>query len=227
MADGFELSTKSKLLKAAITVFSNHGFAGGSVRQIADLAGTNIAAITYHYKSKKQLWQTTFIHLQERMIEAILKDQHQWCEMTAYERVKNTTKNFVRFCARHPELHRITLFETIHGSEMLDWLNEQKLSLFSQKSLEWVTLAQQEGVYTNGVPAFHLHFIATHASSSIFLMAPHIKEAIGVDVFEEEHIERFADSIVTMFLKDEGAENSIPRLDNLGIDQLVGSSAPG
>ena len=210
MSEEFELSTKSKLLKAAITVFSNHGFAGGSVRQIADLAGTNIAAITYHYKSKKQLWQAAFIHLQEQMIEAILKDQQLWSEMTAYERVKNTTKNYVRFCARHPELHRITLFETIHGSEMHDWLNEQKLTLFSRKSLEWVTLAQQEGVYTNGVPAFHLHFIATHASNSIFLLAPHIKAAFGIDVFEEEQIERFADSIVTMFLKDEGAKTSTP-----------------
>ncbi|MEP0189901.1 MAG: TetR/AcrR family transcriptional regulator [Erythrobacter sp.] len=221
MTDGFELSTKSKLLKAAITVFSNHGFAGGSVRQIADLAGTNIAAITYHYKSKKQLWQTTFIHLQERMIEAILKDQDRWGEMTAFERVKNTTKNYVRFCARHPELQRITLFETIHGSEMLDWLNEQKLTLFSQKSIEWVTLAQQEGVYEDGVSALHLHFIATHASNSIFLMAPHIKEAFGINVFEEEQIEKFADSIATMFLKDTGTESSTLHHDNLGIDQFV------
>ena len=155
------------------------------------------------------------------MIEAILKDQDRWVEMTAYERVKNTTKNYVRFCARHPELHRITLFETIHGGEMLDWLNEQKLTLFSQKSIEWVTLAQQEGVYQDGVPAFHLHFIATHASSSIFLMAPHIKEAFGIDVFEEEQIEKFADSIVTMFLKDERAETSMPHHDNLGVDQFV------
>ena len=104
---------------------------------------------------------------------------------------------------------------------MLDWLNEQKLTLFSQKSIEWVTLAQQEGVYKDGVPAFHLHFIATHASSSIFLMAPHIKEAFGIDVFEEEQIEKFADSIVTMFLKDERAETSMPQHDNLGLDQFV------
>ncbi|MEP0191911.1 MAG: TetR/AcrR family transcriptional regulator [Erythrobacter sp.] len=211
MTDGFELSTKSKLLKSAITVFSNDGYAGGSVRQIAQLAGTNAAAVTYHYKSKKQLWQTAFVHLQDQMIEAILKDQSQWAQMTAYERVTNTTKNYVRFCARHPELHRITLFETIHGGEMLDWLKRQKLTLFSQKSLDGVSLAQQEGVYTSDVSALHLHFIATHASSSIFLLAPHIKEAFGIDVFEEEQIEQFANSIVTVFLKDEKADLNRPR----------------
>jgi AcrR family transcriptional regulator len=31
-------STKSKLLKAAISIFGNQGYSGGSVRQIAELA---------------------------------------------------------------------------------------------------------------------------------------------------------------------------------------------
>lgn len=221
MLDGFELNTKSKLLKAAITVFSNHGFAGGSVRQIAELAGTNIAAITYHYKSKKLLWQTAFTHLQDRMIEAILQDQESWGQMTPYDRVKNTTKNYVRFCARHPELHRITLFETIHGGEMLDWLNQQKLALFSKTSTEWVSLAQQEGVYTKDVSALHLHFIVTHASNSMFLLGPHIKEAFGVDVFEEEQIDRFTDAIVAVFLKDPDSSTTKRDPSTDGINEFL------
>ncbi len=206
MRTELELTTKSKLLKAGITVFSDHGFAGGSIRQIAELADANIAAVTYHYGSKKELWKAVFTHLQNRLVEAIFADQPKWREMTAYERVRNTTRNYIRFCATHPELHRITLFETIHGGEMLDWLNEQKLALFSKKSMEWVSLAQQEGVYSQDVSAIHMHFITTHASNSVFLLAPHIKATFGIDVFEEEQIEKFTDAIMTLFLRDPDAE---------------------
>ena len=212
LAQKLELDTRSKLLKAGITVFSDHGFAGGSIRQIADLAGTNIAAVTYHYGSKKELWKAVFIHLQDRLIEAIFIDEDKWRDMTAHERGKNTTRNYVRFCARHPELHRITMFETIHGGEMLEWMNEQRLSLFSQKSMEWVSLAQQEGVYPLDVSTIHLHFITTHASNSIFLMAPHIKSTFGIDVFEDKQIDKFTDAIISLFLNS----NAEADLDALG-----------
>lgn len=202
-------------------MFSNHGFTGGSIRQIVELAGTNIAAVTYHYGSKKRLWQAVFTHLQDLLIEAIFADQHKWREMSAYERVKNTTRNYVRFCASHPEFHRITMFEMIHGGEMLDWMNDQKLALFSQKSMDWVSLAQQEGVYPSDVSTIHMHFITSHACNSVFLLAPHIKSTFGIDVFEDDQIEQFADTIISLFL------NSNPEagLGQLGADSLVVPSA--
>jgi AcrR family transcriptional regulator len=223
MQDKLELTTKSKLLKAAITVFSNHGFAGGSVRQIAELADTNIAAITYHYNSKKELWQAAFIHLQDHLIESIFQDQDQWAGMTPHERVRNTTGNYIRFCAKHPELHRIVLFETIHGGEMLDWLNQQKLALFSQKSIEWMSLAQQEGVYTSEVSALHLHFIVTQASQSIFLLAPHIQAVFGVDVFEDEQVEKFTDAIMALFVSSDGQAKSGAETSPQQLNEYVGT----
>ena len=209
MRTNIELTTKSKLLKAGISVFSDHGFAGGSIRQIAELAGANIAAVTYHYGSKKELWKAVFVHLQDKLIDAIFADQANWRDMTATERVKSSTRTYVRFCATHPELHRIIMFETIHGGEMLDWLNEQKLALFSKKSMDWVSLAQEEGVYSQDVSAIHMHFITTHASNSVFLLAPHIKATFGIDVFEEEQIEKFTDAIISLFVQEpnEAGEN--------------------
>ncbi len=221
MNSAMELSTKSRLLKAAVTVFSDHGFAGGSIRQIASLAGANIAAVTYHYGSKKALWQAVFTHLQNQLVDAIFVDQHKWREMTPYERVENTTRNYVRFCARYPELHRITMFETIKGGEMLEWLNERKLALFSEKSMEWVSLAQQEGVYSRELSAMHLHFIVTHASNSVFLLAPHIKQVFGVDVFEEEQVDKFADAMVNLFLRRDGDEGNEDVVVGAGLNEFL------
>ena len=46
---------KERLLKAALELFSQHGFDGTGVRALADAAGVNIAAVNYHFGSKENL----------------------------------------------------------------------------------------------------------------------------------------------------------------------------
>lgn len=196
----FELNTKSKLLKAAITVFSNHGYTGGSVRQIAQLAETNIAAIKYHYSSKEHLWRAVVSHLHEKLVNTVLQDEALWPDMTPKERVVNTTKLYVRFSACHPELHRIILFETIHRGERLKWLVDNHMSRFTDSSIAWMTLAQEEGVFPNDVSALHLHFITTAAAQMIFLMAPQIEHSYGIDVFEDSEVDQHIDAILKLFM---------------------------
>lgn len=52
--------TRARLLQAALRLFSEHGFARTSVRAIAVAAGTNVAAIGYHFGDKAQLYTATF-----------------------------------------------------------------------------------------------------------------------------------------------------------------------
>lgn len=52
--------TRARLLQAALRLFSENGFARTSVRAIAVAAGTNVAAIGYHFGDKAQLYTATF-----------------------------------------------------------------------------------------------------------------------------------------------------------------------
>ncbi|MEE8523011.1 MAG: TetR/AcrR family transcriptional regulator [Thermoanaerobaculia bacterium] len=49
------VDTKTALLDAAEAVISEHGFAGASLRAITANAGTNLAAVNYHFGSKEEL----------------------------------------------------------------------------------------------------------------------------------------------------------------------------
>ncbi len=49
------VDTKTALLDAAEEVISQHGFAGASLRAITSNAGTNLAAVNYHFGSKEEL----------------------------------------------------------------------------------------------------------------------------------------------------------------------------
>jgi TetR/AcrR family transcriptional regulator, regulator of cefoperazone and chloramphenicol sensitivity len=52
-------STRETLLNVAETLFGEKGFAAVGIREIADNAGANIAAIKYHFGSKNELYQET------------------------------------------------------------------------------------------------------------------------------------------------------------------------
>lgn len=52
-----EKDTRTKLLEAATELFAAHGFDRVSVRQVTEAANVNVAAVSYHFKNKKGLYQ--------------------------------------------------------------------------------------------------------------------------------------------------------------------------
>ena len=58
-----ELNTKTALIQAAGELFAQHGLEGTSVRAIAEKAGSNIAAVNYHFGSKENLYKETLLYV--------------------------------------------------------------------------------------------------------------------------------------------------------------------
>ena len=56
MGEGGETNTKERLLEEASRLFSQFGYNGTSVRQLAEKSGVNIAAVTYHFGGKPGLY---------------------------------------------------------------------------------------------------------------------------------------------------------------------------
>jgi AcrR family transcriptional regulator len=51
-----EMTTAETLVETARAVFARYGYDGASVRAITAEAGANLAAITYHFGSKRELY---------------------------------------------------------------------------------------------------------------------------------------------------------------------------
>lgn len=54
--------TKKRIIEVAAVLFSQKGFEGASVREIAKKAEVNLAAINYHFSSKQNLYEAVFAH---------------------------------------------------------------------------------------------------------------------------------------------------------------------
>lgn len=63
--------SRERLLHAALTLFAQRGFASTSTRQIAEAAGTNLAAIKYYFGDKAGLYRAAFFDLQSTPEEEI------------------------------------------------------------------------------------------------------------------------------------------------------------
>jgi AcrR family transcriptional regulator len=69
MAEGKNLQdAKEKLLAAATRLFAEKGFAGVSIRQLAETAGVNSAMISYYYSGKEGLYEAVLTTQYERLL---------------------------------------------------------------------------------------------------------------------------------------------------------------
>ena len=64
------VTTREQILKAAIRVFSKHGFAGGRVEHISRLAKTHDRMIYYYFGSKEKLFIEVLETIYQRVNDA-------------------------------------------------------------------------------------------------------------------------------------------------------------
>lgn len=87
--------TRDRILRAATEIFADCGYRGTSVRAICEKAGTNVAAVNYHFRSKEGLYIEVFRMLFDGFRKPLLAipDQvhdaaswrralHEWVEYT-------------------------------------------------------------------------------------------------------------------------------------------------
>ena len=79
--ENFSKSVQDRLLDSAEELFCEHGFEHTSIRDIAALAGCNIASVNYYFGGKQQLyeqvWRRHLIPLRDARIESIEKITQQ------------------------------------------------------------------------------------------------------------------------------------------------------
>lgn len=61
--------TRTRLLRAALTVFGRRDFDAASVRDIVQLAGANVSAVSYHFGGKQGLYLATAEFLADTLLE--------------------------------------------------------------------------------------------------------------------------------------------------------------
>ena len=106
--------TKARLLEAAGEVFAIHGFEGATVRTICDRAGTNLAAINYHFGDKEQLYVQAVLHAHRFGPGMPLESSE---DVSPAEELREYVANFLNHVVA---LERPTWYQTLMLREMVN-----------------------------------------------------------------------------------------------------------
>ena len=182
---------RSRILAAALEVFSTSGFEGASLRQIADRAGVMHQLVVYHYKTKEALWRAAII--------AILGDTA--AQLSAWraraelnspaQALRTMVREFVLFTARRPEFHRIATFEGRADNARIRWLIETYMRPYFELSTDLIRAAQAVGAARPGDPG-QLHYTLIGLVTQSLVFAHEYRTMTGLEPFDPVEIEKVA-----------------------------------
>ena len=190
-------ATRSALRDAALTAFARNGFNGASVRMITSRAGVNLGAITYHFGSKRALYEAV-LEGELRPLLGRVRAAATSADGSALDRIVGIVEAYFEHLALHPELPRLLLQEIAAGREPPAVVR----AVFGEVK-ETIARLQREGAAEGSVRQGHPVLTALSVVSQpvyLSLVAPMLRSLAGIDLAEPE-TRRLAIAHVTSFVR--------------------------
>lgn len=194
-AVGRSVQTRAALLATGRRVFARRGFDGASVRQITSEAGTNLGAITYHFGSKRGLYEAVLEEGLSPMVSRV--GEIAAGPGSGMDRIGRIVEAFFDYLGAHPELPRLLLQEVSAGKTP-----PPAVMAIIRRNVGHVTGILSDGWQDGSIRRGHPMLSALSIVSQpiyMTLMGPLLLELGGLDLREpgtrEEAIEHVRDVI--------------------------------
>ncbi|MCB0822247.1 MAG: TetR/AcrR family transcriptional regulator [Bacteroidales bacterium] len=117
-----DLNTEQKILEAARLVFTQKGFEGARMQEIADKAGINKALLHYYYRSKDKLFEGVFREAFFTMVPQVMDLLKS--EMPLFEKIRFFTSNYIEIFINNPFIPGFVLHElSVNPKRIVDLLS--------------------------------------------------------------------------------------------------------
>ena len=179
-----------RILAAALSAFAERGFHGATTREIAAAAGVPQGLVAYHFESKQALWEAAVDSVFGELTREFGRVLAALRDVDPVARWRAVTKAFVRFVARHPELHCLMTHEGAHDGPRLRYLVDRHVLPIFETSTSLIREA------VPGVDAAHLHYVLIGALAHLFAVAPEFERVTGRDSRTPEMVEAHAAAVV-------------------------------
>lgn len=190
-----------QIMEAAERLFADHGFAGTSVRDIAEAAGVNLAMISYYFGSKEKLMEAMFQHRGQHLkmqLQNILLNNN----MTSFQKVEKLIEEYVERIFQKQCFHKVMIREQMMNNtgpiaEQIAQLKQNNQALFMQIIQE----GQKKGDFKRGIDITFLMLTLVGTASQLLSTQHYYREANQLQNLSGEEFEKHLKKKLTAYLK--------------------------
>lgn len=201
--------TQTKILNAALEVFSEVGFDAASLNHIANRCGVKKALVQYHFATKEQLWKASIKLLWEHKRETLpnyIADARTYNpdskDAVNRDTMRDVFKYIVRFARDNPAWVGIMFREASTPGPRLDWLVEHYLHQDFADGTHFIELGQQHGLLPEGSPIYLLNIISG-ALIYPLLVAPLTHKVTNLDMTSEQSLDELVNTLMNLLAGSE------------------------
>jgi TetR/AcrR family transcriptional regulator len=187
--------SRERILDASLVEFAKHGYEGATTASVARRIGVTQPLIHYHFGSKEALWRAA-VELAFSQMAGLLEDMNEESHGgDPRQRMREIARRFVRFSAKHPEVSRLIIAESAVPGPRLEWMTEKHLRPLIRRVEQTFRAGRDAGIVKD-LSLESLIFVFLGALPHFFDGAPLIGLLWGIDPADEEHVEKYADTLI-------------------------------
>jgi AcrR family transcriptional regulator len=197
------LSVKQcQLLDSAEMLFSQKGFDGTSVRDIAESAGINTAMISYYFGSKEKLMEEIFerksLNIREK-VDNLLKDD----SLDPFQKMYSLVDEYIDGIFQKRVFHRILLCEQIiNQNPHIIMLMEKMKTRNSECINDLIRLGQKKGLFKKNIDILIITNTLIGTISHSLINMDFYKSYHHLESMKEEEFERFLKKKLSVHIKN-------------------------
>lgn len=191
---------RENIIRAALAEFSRTGFAGTSLRRIAEQAGVAHGLIRHYFQSKEELFHSAADYLFGEMAKPLTQAAEQARADDPVGQLTMQVRAYVRMSARLPHMAGFLMHAGLDGGEHFDYVIKTYVKPLQALSLIPYRQAVAQGLMRNMNPDF-VFLIATHAATAPFANAALRGALADANSDDAAQIEEYADTLIKILLE--------------------------
>ena len=199
-------ATPVTLRRAARAIFAEQGYDGASIRAITAAAGANLGAVTYHFGSKRALY--------EAVVEDVIGPLADRVTAAAggaappLERAGEVVRAFFGYFGEHHDVPRLMLQELANGRELPPPAARNMGRMLGALSA-LIAAGQADGTMRSGEPRLMALAVVSHPLH-LHLVRPQLRAFASLDIDDPALRERLVENAVR-FVRGGLAAEASPR----------------
>lgn len=168
-------STRAAVLVAAEVIFAKHGYAGTSMRDVADTSGVSQPLIYHHFISKEGLYDAVLAKVMARFTNIPVAPE-DWRDPK--QAISHMLTRMIELVRKDTNLHRLISWSRLENSNRI-WPGEEQLTHAVSESLKQ---AQAQGYLRADINAYWLNFIMRALTLYWLDDGEHFQKMLGTKV---------------------------------------------